>query len=97
MSDPPAVSPAGTVKSWPHLNAVRASVALADGSAAAYYQEQTDRLEVLLDPSVTDVVFEPIQSRPPLLYNTDITQGPLDWRNNLVRMFYHKNSVALAP
>ena len=88
---------AGTVKSWPHLNAVRASAALADGSAAAYYQEQNDRLEVLLDPSVTDVVFEPIQSRPPLLYNADITQDPQDWRNNLVRMFYHKNSVVLAP
>ena len=88
---------AGTVRSWPHLNAVRASAALADGSAAAYYQEQNDRLEVLLDPAVTDPVFAPLQSRPPLLYNADITEDPLNWRNNMMGMFYHKNSITLAP
>lgn len=88
---------AGTVMSWSGLNAVRASAALADGSAAAYYQEQNDRLEVLLDPAVTDPVFAPLQSRPPLLYNADITEDPLNWRNNMMGMFYHKNSITLAP
>ena len=87
----------GAVKGWSGLNAVRASAALADGSAAAYYQEQNDRLEVLLDPAVTDPVFAPLQSRPPLLYNADITEDPLNWRNNMMGMFYHKNSITLAP
>ena len=87
----------GLVRCWGALSAVRASAALADGSAAAYWQEQNDRLEVLLDPSVTDVVFRPIQNRPPLLYNTDITQDPMDFRNNMMRMFYHKDSVLLDP
>ena len=66
------------------------------GSAAAYYQEQTARMADLLDPNVTDPVFEPIQARPPLLYNSDITADPADWRNNLMRMFYHKDSVSLS-
>ena len=87
----------GLWRCWGSLTSVRAAASLADGSAAAYYQEQTARLEVLLDPSVTDVVFEPIQARPPLLYNSDITTDPADWRNNLVRMFYHKDSVVLSP
>lgn len=79
------------------LTSVQAAASLADGSAAAYHQEQVDRLEVLQDPTVTDAALEPIRSRPPLLYNTDITTDPADWRNNLVRMFYHKNSVVLLP
>ena len=53
-------------------------------------------MDDLLDPNVTDPVFEPIQNRPPLLYNSDITTDPADWRNNLMRMFYHKNSVTLS-
>ena len=81
---------------WGSLTSVRAYASLADGSAAAYYQEQTARMADLLDPNVTDPVFEPIQARPPLLYNSDITADPADWRNNLMRMFYHKDSVSLS-
>ena len=81
---------------WGSLTSVRAYAPLADGSAAAYYQEQTARMADLLDPNVTDPVFEPIQARPPLLYNSDITADPADWRNNLMRMFYHKDSVSLS-
>ena len=54
-------------------------------------------MDVLLDPSVTDVLFEPFQARPPLLYNGDVTQDPQNWRNSLMSQFYHKNSVAVAP
>lgn len=81
---------------WGSLTSVRAYASLADGSAAAYYQEQTARMADLLDPNVTDPMFEPIQARPPLLYNSDITADPADWRNNLMRMFYHKDSVSLS-
>ena len=81
---------------WGSLTSVRTYASLADGSAAAYYQEQTARMADLLDPNVTDPVFEPIQARPPLLYNSDITADPADWRNNLMRMFYHKDSVSLS-
>ena len=86
----------GLGRCWGSLACVRASASLADGSAAAYYQEQAARMDDLLDPNVTDSVFEPIQNRPPLLYNSDITTDPADWRNNLMRMFYHKNSVTLS-
>ena len=86
----------GLGRCWGSLACVRASASLADGSAAAYYQEQAARMDYLLDPNVTDSVFEPIQNRPPLLYNSDITTDPADWRNNLMRMFYHKNSVTLS-
>ena len=87
----------GLARCWGSLSAVRAAASLADGSAAAYWQEQVDRMDVLLDPSVTDVVFEPFQARPPLLYNGDVTQDPQNWRNSLMSQFYHKNSVAVAP
>ena len=86
----------GLGRCWGSLACVRASASLADGSAAAYYQEQAARMDDLLGPNVTDPVFEPIQNRPPLLYNSDITTDPADWRNNLMRMFYHKNSVTLS-
>lgn len=86
----------GLGRCWASMTSVRAAAALADGSAAAYYQEQTARMDALLDETVTDPVFAPIQVRPPLLYNSDITADPADWRNNLMRMFYHKNSVTLA-
>lgn len=86
----------GLGRCWSSLACVRASASMADGSAAAYYQEQTARMDDLLDPNVTDPVFEPIQNRPPLLYNSDITTDPADWRNNLMSMFYHKNSVTLS-
>lgn len=86
----------GLGRCWGSMTSVRACASLADGSAAAYYQEQTARMDDLLNPEVTDPVFDPIQNRPPLLYNSDITTDPADWRNNLMRMFYHKNSVTLS-
>ena len=84
------------VGSWPgDLTGVEAARALADGSARSYWEQQTDRLEVLRDPAVADVYLEPITVRPPLLDNGDITADPLDWKNNGLRIFYHKNSVVL--
>ena len=80
---------------WNSLTCVRAAACLADGSAQAYWQAQVERLEVLQDPSVSDVVLSPIQG-PALLFGGDITQDPVNWRNNLVAAFYHKNSVALS-
>lgn len=87
---------AGLGRYWDSLTCVRAAASLADGSAAAFYQEQTVRMNDLLNPDVTDPVFAPIQSRPPLLYNSDITADPADWRNNMMGMFYHKDSVRLS-
>lgn len=84
--------PLGWVK---NLNAYQAACALADGSARAYWQEQRERLELLQDPAAADVALPPIQVRPPLLFTEDITEDPADWRNNTMRMFYHKNSITL--
>ena len=82
--------------SWPgDLTGVEAARALADGSARSYWEQQTDRLEVLRDPAVADVYLEPITVGPPLLDNGDITADPLNWKNNGLRIFYHKNSVVL--
>ena len=86
----------GLVRCHGSMTCVRAAAELADGSAAAYYQEQAARMEILLDETVTDPVFDPIRTRPLLLYSSDITTEAADWRNNLMAMFYHKDSVTLS-
>ena len=43
-----------------------------------------------------DVVLPPIETRPPLLYNGDAGADPLNWRNNVMRVFYGKDSLTVA-
>ena len=78
----------------------RALSALADGSAESYWQQQSDRLSVLQDPSVTDVRLEPLDvswKLHELIYNGDMHEDPEVWVNQALANFYHKDSVALTP
>lgn len=68
---------------------------LSDGSAAAFAAQHDARLEALLDPEQPNPRFVPIQSRPPYLFFTDITTDPAHWKNNVVAMYFRKESVAL--
>lgn len=69
---------------------------LSDGSAAAYAQERDARLDLFYDPSVTDPVFAPLQSTPPLLTSRDISTDPSIWVNRAQALYFGKNTVTLA-
>lgn len=78
----------------------QAAAALNDGSAAYYWQQQVDRLNILKDPSVTDARLEALDvpvNLMDLLYNGDIHSDPVVWVNVAISNFYHKDSVALTP
>jgi len=68
---------------------------LSDGSAAAYAAERDARLAPLMDPTVTDVVYAPIQNRPPLLYQSDLSPDPNFWANSDMAIYWGKTSIAL--
>ncbi|MDO4565938.1 MAG: hypothetical protein Q4B42_01280 [Oscillospiraceae bacterium] len=61
---------------------------LASGEAEAYAAEQTARREVLFDETVSEAVFEPIKTRPYLLFYRDLDYGA-------VAAYYGKESVTV--
>ena len=65
------------------------------GVAAAYAAERDQRLSILTDPEIPDAVLEPIRTRPILLYQQDITEDPSDWKNNVVAVYWGKDSVVI--
>lgn len=78
----------------------RAAAALADGSAEYYWQQQVDRLPLLEDSTVTDVVLKPLDvpgNLYPLLFNGDLKEDPAIWVNQAVANFYHKTTVRITP
>lgn len=68
---------------------------LDSGMAAEYAAEWDQRLSVLTDPAITDAVLEPIHTRPSLLYQQDITEDPSDWKNNVMALYWGKDSVVI--
>lgn len=68
---------------------------LKTGEAQQYRYEYRQRLQVLLDDTVTEVSFEPFSCKPALLYFDDITQDPNDWRNRNLAAWFGKDSVEL--
>ncbi len=76
----------------------RTAAALTDGSAEYYWQQQMERLPLLEDPSVEDVLLEPLDvpdNLRELLYNGDVHPDPKIWLNQAITRFYHKDTVAL--
>lgn len=76
------------------MSSVSAYDSLRDGSAAGYYQEYQDRLEVLTDDTVKDVVFKPYQNRPYALFFDDF-QISYNWINEDAAEYYGKESISL--
>lgn len=67
---------------------VNAILSLKRGEAQAYDQQIKERLALLNDPSLPDVVLEPLRYSPYLLYRADLSAGK-------VQEYYGKNSVTL--
>ncbi|MCQ2525931.1 MAG: DUF6056 family protein [Lachnospiraceae bacterium] len=68
---------------------------LANGTAEQFYDEYEQRLEILKDDSIKDVVFEPYKARPWFLINKDIGTNPSDEENVFLAEYYNKNSVCV--
>lgn len=67
------------------------------GEASTYYDTAAERLELLNDDSLRDVVLPRFSAKPWLLYFDDVTTDPADWRNVAASNYYQKSSVILAP
>jgi hypothetical protein len=66
---------------------------LLSGEAARYEQEYQARRSLLTDPAVADVVLEPFETRPELLYVGDFSPDPLEPTNQKVAQYFKKRSV----
>ena len=68
---------------------------IANGSAAAYGEALRERFDVLHDPAVREVEFDPLPAEPYLLYYSDLSGRPDSWENRACARYYDKESVAV--
>lgn len=66
---------------------------IANGEARAYEQEYEERYRLLTDRSVQELVLEPYENRPDMLYVGDFSADPLEPTNVKVAEFFGKISV----
>lgn len=69
---------------------------LKDGTAAAYEAQYQQRLLILEDASVRDVVFKPYDNQPDMLYEGDFESDPLSENNRKAAQYFHKDSICVA-
>ena len=77
------------------LSTYRACVWLVKGSAADYAKAWEERLTVLKDETVTNVVFAPLPGYEDLVYYADFQQDDTNWVNRACAEYYGKTSVRL--
>lgn len=78
---------------WQEVSAVKAIRVLADGEAAAYAAEYEERLLLLNDPKVTDVVLTPFTHQPAMIYTGDLPGDPEDPTSERTAQYFGKNSI----
>ena len=78
---------------WQETSAMKAIRVLTDGEAAAYAAEYEDRLLLLNDPEVTDVVLTPFTHQPALIYSGDLPGDPEDPTSRKVAQYFQKTSL----
>lgn len=78
---------------WQETSAMKAIRVLTDGEAAAYAAEYEDRLLLLNDPKVTDVVLTPFTHQPALIYTGDLPGDPEDPTSRKVAQYFQKTSL----
>lgn len=78
---------------WQETSAMKAIRVLTDGEAAAYAAEYEDRLLLLNDPEVTDVVLTPFTHQPALIYTGDLPGDPEDPTSRKAAQYFQKTSL----
>lgn len=74
---------------------IKAVNVLAGGEAKAYEQEYRERLRLLTDESIAEVVLKPFENRPDMLYVGDLAADPDEPTNRKVAQYFGKKSVAV--
>lgn len=77
------------------IHCVSAAVSLKNGTAQEYDRQMDARLALCLDPTVKDVVLEPLTVRPPLFasWSPGTTDDPENITNQRMAEFYGKMTV----
>ena len=78
---------------WQEVSAVKAMQVLTNGEAAAYAAEYEERLLLLNDPEITDVVLTPFTHQPALIYTGDLPGDPEDPTSRKTAQYFGKNSI----
>lgn len=75
------------------LTVCKAVTLLSNGEAAAYEREYQNRMQVLTDNSIKDVVFDSYEHRPDMLYVGDFTADAQHETNVKAAEYFHKYSI----
>lgn len=78
---------------WQETSAAKAIRMLTNGEAAAYAAEYEERLLLLNNPDVMDVVLTPFVHQPAMIYTGDLPGDPEDPTSQKVALYFRKNSV----
>ena len=76
-----------------YFTSVSAADSLISGEAARYGEETSARTEALAS-SAPDIQLELLQTQPYLLFFSDISTEPSDWKNLSMARYYQKNSIS---
>lgn len=77
-----------------YFTSTSAAHSLIYGEAARYGEETAQRTETLRSSEEADIQLELLQTKPYLLFFSDISTDPSDWTNVLMSRYYQKNSIA---
>ena len=78
---------------WQETYAAKAIRMLTNGEAAAYAAEYEERLLLLNDPEITDVVLTPFTHQPAMIYTGDLPGDPEDPTSKKTAQYFGKNSI----
>lgn len=80
-----------------YFTSTSAAHSLIYGEAARYNEETARRTETLHSSSESDIQLTLFQTQPYLLFFSDISTDPSDWKNTLMARYYQKDSITGIP
>ena len=69
---------------------------LFNGDAKVFDKECKERYTLYSNPEVKDVIVEPFTVTPDIIFHSDITEDPDNWKNKCIKKYFNKHSVKLA-
>ena len=74
---------------------VKAILLLAKGQARAYEQEYQEKMQLLFDESLQEVVLSPFENRPDMLYVGDFSGDPNEETCRKAAQYFKKTAVSV--
>ena len=69
---------------------------LFNGDAKVFDKQCKERYTVYSNLDIKDVVVEPFTVTPDIIFHSDITEDPDNWKNKCIKKYFNKHSVRLA-